>query len=341
MGKKHRILLVDDEMNVIKALIRVLSYKYFNVIYTTSPKEAMEILQNQEVDIIVCDQRMPTIRGIELLIHAKKISPGTIRILMTGYSDLDVIVSAINDGNIFHYVSKPWKNEELVEVIDNAIRYKESQDEKEIILNKLLSDKSEWARTVEYLEILVSEGRQKAINALLRIIAAKDVELYNHSKRVAEYALKVATLMGLTEKQKENIEYAAMFHDIGKIAIRDKVLYKPGRLDDNEFEHMKNHAAVSYEILVELGFLNDVATIVYQHHERVDGNGYPRGLKDEDILLEAKIIAIADTYDALVSDRVYRKGLEMDKAIEILRSESNKYYDAKVVEIFIGGLRNE
>ena len=341
MNHKNRILLVDDEIRIIHSLKRILDRDKYEVYSTTAPEEALEIINNIELDVILCDQRMPNVPGTEVLLHARKVSPHTVRILMTGYSDINAVTSAINEGGIFYYFSKPWNNEEMIRKIEEAVSYRNEQLEKEQAVKNYLLERNKWLQAKDQLEFQLNANKEKVINSLLRVIKAKDLELYKHSERVAQYALFLADLMKLSNEQKEELKYAALFHDMGKIAIRDRILYKPDKLEDNEFEEMKHHAVVGAEIIKELGFMDKVAEIIIQHHERVDGKGYPKGLIGGQILLEAKILTVVDTYDALVSDRVYHKRLDRDKVLEMLRMDSNQKYDSLVIKIFCGGMQNE
>lgn len=340
MNEKHTILIVDDDIQVLRSLKRILCSEQYCILSTVQPEEAIEILQQNKVDVMVSDQRMPNISGLELLKHARNISPSTVRILMTGYSDIEIVISSINDGNIFYYISKPWDNEDFKAVIKRAVEYRCELKKKEE-LNTSFSSKNHWLELLEELKAQLAECNQQSINALANVIKCKDMDLYNHSKRVAGYAIKIADILNLSQVQKQNIEYAAYFHDIGKIGIKDSILDKPDKLDESEYNEIMRHPAVGADILKSIECLKDISEIVWQHHERVDGRGYPRGIKGSEIRLEARIISVADTYDALTSDRVYRDGLNIEAACNILRLGKNKLYDPHIVDIFLGGLLNE
>lgn len=338
---RHTILIVDDELQVIKALKRTLRNEPYSTLCTTLPEEALVILQQYRVDVIVSDQVMPDISGIQLLKHSRRISPGTVRILMTGYSDIDTIISSINDGNIFYYISKPWNNENFKAAIKKAIEYSYEQKEKEEKLNAALYDKKYWMELAKKMKEQVIECNQQSISALINVVKAKDIDLYRHSERVAKYALRIADMMGLSDRQKQNIEYAAYFHDIGKIGIKDNILDKPGKLNEIEYNEIKRHPLVGAEIIKEIEYLKEISEIICQHHEHIDGSGYPNGLSGSEIKLEARIICVADTFDALISDRVYRAGLDEETACNILRIGRNLLYDPEIVDIFLGGVQNE
>lgn len=166
---------------------------------------------------------------------------------------------------------------------------------------------------------------------MIKIVKVKDQELLEHCQRVGAWASRIGKCMGVASEQIDNLYLASLFHDIGKIAIRDKTLYKEGPLDAEEFQSIKLHPAYGAEILRELGFLDRVAEIILQHHEKIDGTGYPKGLKGDEILIEARILAVADAYDALVSDRVYRRGVSHETALQILKNDQGTHFDYDVV----------
>jgi putative two-component system response regulator len=335
MEVKYNILVIDDEMQIINSIRRVLNDSKYRVEYTTTPEDAYEILLSNDFDLVLCDQRMPGTAGVEILKFIKKFLPDTVRILITGYSDINAVVSAVNEGSIFKYVSKPWDNEKLLEVVESAIAYREEKKRKEEVYIQ------QWEAAVDSLKKQVIDGRERAVKSLLKVMEAKDAELLRHCERVSRYALAIADKMNLSEKQKINLKYAAVLHDVGKITIKDKVMYKPGKLEFDEFTEVTSHPIVGSEIVKTIDGMNDAAEIILQHHEKLNGRGYPRGLRETEILIEAKILAVADTYDALTSDRIYRKALNPEEAYEIIMNERNSSYDSDIINILIGGTLSE
>lgn len=332
MEQKGSLLIVDDETLVIRSLIRVLGEERYAILSTSDPEEALATLRGTAVDVIICDQRMPEMTGLELLMKAREISPGTVRILMSGYSDIKIVIAAVNEGRIFQYIDKPWDNGKLLEAVDNAVRHKREADEKDRITDSLLKDKEKWSDIVSSLTHELVKKKESTVNALLKILMVKDHELYLHSMRVAGMAVALAGGMGLRPKALENLRKAGIFHDIGKISIRDQILYKSSSLDIEEFKEMKGHPAASADILREVDFMGPVAGIVEQHHEWLDGSGYPKGLREDGILVEAQILAVADSYDALATERVYRAKLSPREAVEILRAQRGSHYNGEIVE---------
>ncbi len=331
MDKKQNLLIVDDEIMIIRSLIRALDDGSYHFLHTVDAENALEILESTLVDVVISDQRMPHMTGLELLMKARELQPLAVRILMSGYSDIDIIIAAINEGRIYQYITKPWDNDKLVETVAAAVAYKAEEDEKASIMAYRLENIENWKLVITRLNNELVKKKSSTANALLKVLKAKDVELYKHSRCVAETAVRLAGMLGLPDEQLEMLRFAGLLHDIGKIAIRDKIMYKPGALDDEEFAEMKNHPTVSAEILREADFPDLVTKIVEQHHERVDGKGYPRGLGQDALLPEAQIIAVADSFEALRENRVYKKGMSPSDALQILRADEGKKYSAAVI----------
>ncbi|HYE09008.1 MAG TPA: HD domain-containing phosphohydrolase [Patescibacteria group bacterium] len=337
----RRILIVDDDSNVVKALIRTLNCLDCDIHATDKPEEAINELYNKRYDIIITDQRMPKITGLEILKEAQKIDDDILGILITGYSDMEVVVAAINEISLFRYITKPWNNEDLVHIINEALAYrKERMDQ----INNSIRNMKEiemYKEKIKNFNEKLHLLNMKTKNALLKLLKAKDLTLYEHSIRVSQYAMLIADRLGIDKNRREVLEQAALFHDIGKIAIKDQILDKPLALDEDEFEKIKHHPLVGFEILIELDNMEEVALVVCQHHERIDGTGYPLGIRDIFLLEEAKILSVADSYDALTSERTYRKALSREEAFAILMEGTKGQYDIRVVEALIGGLHGK
>jgi len=335
MKKSYKILIVDDEPNVIQAIVRSLDDQDYELFTTTDPQKAMQLIQDNNMDLILSDQRMPNMQGIELLMYARKISPDTVRVLMTGYTDLDVIISAINDGRIYYYLPKPWDNEELIQTVKSALFHKQKECDKESVLNMLLTNKQRLDVKVNELKDVLSENRKNIINALLTIMSIRDNELYNHSQKICQHALDIANLLSLSEEQKENIRVSVMFRDFGKIVLSEH----SSRISDDNSQEMQMHPLVTAEIMRNFGFSEDVCSIIAQHHEHINGTGYPLGLKDSEIHIEARIIAIADIYCALSRHGSILTDGNQNTIFYILTSESGKRFDSVIVNTFIKSLK--
>lgn len=260
----------------------------------------------------------------------------------------EIMVQKINKDETFFI--EPGDSSDLMEffyIINGEISYKSDED------YSILSNgdyiyvhhlkKSLWFKALSDVTMLyvstqpVFHYLSKTINDLTKLaekVEEKDTYTHGHDKRVKDYSLKIANKLKLSTERIEILGFASLFHDLGKINIPDEILNKPGRLDKNEFEYIKKHSSDGAELVKET-YYNNIGKIIEQHHERIDGSGYPYGLKNEEILLEAKIIGAADTYDAMTTDRPYRKGLSPDIAVAELKRLTGIHYDEKVVNAFI------
>lgn len=329
---KKRIIIVDDEVHLLSAIKRALRALPYEVTYFFDADEARLFVDENPVDIIISDQQMPGGSGLDLILYAKNKQPLVSSILMSGYTDFDVVVSAINDGEITNYLTKPFDTQSLISMIDQGIKIKRDKEELLRIKNERILNGYNQISNSEYERIKTIEVISKALG---KLIQSKDTELYEHSQRVAQIAVSIANRMKLSENEKNLLNYAAILHDLGKISLRDNVVYKGGKLTDIEYKEMKKHPEVGADILRALGISGTFVAIIEQHHERVDGNGYPSGLKGDEIELCAKILSVADAFDAMTADRVYRKGLSIDETLDIIIKATGSIYDGEVVKVLI------
>ena len=338
---KPKILFVDDEECILRSLERALREQDWDLITFSDPEAALKHLEVWRCDVIVSDYRMPVISGLEVLRSSRDIQPDAARILMTGFADIDIIIEAINQGNIFKYIAKPWENEKLIKTLNEAIDAKRKADDGKALLQSVLEEKSEWTTLSHKLEHQITAVHRQGVQALLKVIQAKDMELYQHSLRVTFYAMQLGERVGLKKQELEALHLAALFHDIGKIAIRDSVLYKEGKLDEAERRSINYHSTVSAEILVGMDVMQDVTDIVLQHHERWDGSGYPDGLRGNQINRAARILSVADIYTAMRETRPYKEGKTSEEALEVIRESSGKALDPKLTELWCSMKINE
>jgi len=329
-----RILLVDDEEPAIQGIRRLLLLHGYQPIATTKPKLAVEIMMTNEIGVLVCDQRMPDMSGNEVLQFAKAHDPNIVCILLTGYSDLSTTIEAINNGLIFRYISKPVNETDLIQAIEDAYAHRNEKLDSEARLHNLSIEHDAMKKTLNELQGVVGRQKKGAINSLLKTIKVKDPELYEHSRRVELYVRKIAANFGYALDDIENLALAGLFHDLGKLALRDHILYKDGPLNSEDFDKMKEHVIWGAEIIRELGVIDKVADIVLEHHEKLDGSGYPFGKRDNEISHEGKILSVADIYDALVTERVYHKAMTKEAAFELLKKDADTKLDGGILEIF-------
>lgn len=312
------ILLVDDEVNNLQLLKRTFHRKY-NILTASNGLEGLKVFEDNrdKISLIVSDHKMPVMDGTEFLEKVNEISPDVIKVLLTGFADVEILTDAVNKCNLFQYMLKPFEPEELTNIVDLGIKKFHLASSKMAILKDL------------------KELFYKTIKSISSALDSKDPYTHGHSLRVTLYSLILAKEMGFDEKLLEEIETAGLLHDIGKIAIPQNILCKPGKLTDEEFAVMKSHPNNSERLILSVKKLAGISSWLKAHHERWDGKGYPDGLKGDEIPLSSRIVAIADTYDAMTSTRSYRKALDHEVAIEEIKRCSGSQFDPNLAGKFI------
>lgn len=352
---KHSILIVDDEDSILNAFKRILADEDYDVHVANNGFDGLNKLRTADhpFSLIISDQRMPEMNGVQFFAQAKDIFPDAVRILLTGYADSDSIIEAINKGGVHLYFTKPWHEEEILLHIKQSLSKVEVLEENKRLLG-LIKDKNrelvalnkslEKKATEKTNDLLVQTEKLKdsykksqlildgIVKTLSKIIETRDPYTSGHEDQVAKIACKIAREMKLPDDQISFIHIAATLHDIGKISVPSEILTKPSVLSNLEREIIKTHCKVANDVLANIDFPYPVAEIIYQHHERLDGSGYPRGLKGDEIALEARIIGVADVIDAMASYRPYRPSLGVDAAIEEIVKYKGIIYDPDVVE---------
>lgn len=315
------ILVVDDEDPIKRLLHRLFTKSGYDCFMASDGLEALTILDREPVDVVITDIHMPRMDGIELARRVKEHYHSDV-IMMTGFikniTYKDAVAKGAND-----FVEKPFATEELKVRLERVLRERKTH--------------AELKKSVKQIQAVL-DG---VINSLSLTVEARDPYTAGHQKRVAAIAVAIAERMALSDSQIKGIQMAGYIHDLGKIAVPAEILSKPSRLSEPEFNLLKNHPEVGYEILKDIDFPMPIAGIVYQHHERIDGSGYPRGLTGGDILLEAKIMAVADVVEAMSSHRPYRPSLGIDKAIEEISSRRAVAYDSDVVAACLEVIRKK
>jgi response regulator RpfG family c-di-GMP phosphodiesterase len=330
------VLYVDDEPGLCRAFARLFNDRADLKVSTAgSPDEALELLASESFDVIVSDLRMPGMTGLELLAAARRRAPHARRLLVSGYADFETALDAINEVGIDRLLTKPWQTEELRGAIDNAVRVARLKQENVRVTEELRRRTEELERVNHHLDALVEERTSNLLDGLVSALDLRDSETQWHSRRVGRYARRLARELGIEGRELDDVERGATLHDIGKIGVRDAVLLKPGPLDEKEWAEMRRHPALGYEILKGIGFLERARQIPLHHQERWDGAGYPQGLKGEDICIGARIFAVVDTYDAITSDRPYRKCRTYEVAREEISRVSGTQFDPTVVAAWL------
>ncbi len=305
------VLFVDDEENVLNSIMRTFVDSGLRVLRAGNADSALEIINRESVAVIVSDNVMPGMKGLELLKQVKIISPDTVRILMTAFADLPTAIAAINTGGIFRFIVKPWENQLLLDSVRDGI------------------DQYRLLRTL-------CRGYDEALlNSLAQTIELKDPYTRGHCDRVATYSLMIADVMKLPEKLQNDIKHGSWLHDCGKIGVPEGILNFVGRLTKNEFLTIKKHPDWGAEVARLAKLSTPVVNIIQFHHERWDGKGYPSGLSGTDIPLEARIVTVADIYDALTTDRPYRRAFTTGKSRSILSSSRGRALQPGIVDILL------
>jgi putative nucleotidyltransferase with HDIG domain len=334
LRKPARILVVDDEAQVRIMIGATLERQGYQVALASNSDEALEALELNTFELVLTDIVMHGGNGIALLEHIHEKQPHLPVIMVTAVHDIGVAIDAMRRG-AYDYLLKPFERDHLVGTVQRALEHRHALQESENYqqsLEHVVRARTEMLRqAMEDLE----HSYDVTLEALGDALDLKDSETEGHSKRVTAYTIALARACGITPAQIKIIARGAFLHDIGKMAIPDDILRKPGKLSPEEQEVMREHCPRGYHMLRKIPFLAEAAEIVYTHQEHYDGSGYPRGLAGSQIPIGARIFAIADTLDAITSDRPYRKGRSFDAAREEILRCSGTQFDPAVVEVFL------
>ena len=365
------LLFVDDEANILSSLKRLFRPLGYRIHTAISGAEGLALLEKEPVDLIISDMRMPEMDGATFLKKAAKQWPDSVRILLTGYSDLESTIAAVNQGQIYRYISKPWEEHELTLAVQQALKLKQLQDEKTRLealthqqnealtqLNASLESKvaartNELRQTMGFLEEAHSSLKKQyttSIRIFANLIELRESTIEesgekpgtSHSRRVAEQARQLGITMGLSKDALQDLLFAALLHDIGKIALPDLLLERPyNEMSREERKEFEQHPILGQAALVALEPLHAAGELIRAHHEHVDGRGYPDQLRDDDIPLGARILSVVDDFNALLSGTFFRHRYTSKEACNFLLKERNRRYDAKIVDHFIKHLESD
>ncbi|MEK6531116.1 MAG: HD domain-containing phosphohydrolase [Deltaproteobacteria bacterium] len=343
---EHTVLFVDDERNILNSMQRVFRKEGYNVLTAESGAQGLEAIRDKRVSLVVSDHRMPLMDGVEFLSKVKDASPYTVRIILTGYADLKSIMAAVNSGEVFRYITKPWDDDELKAVVRGAIDHYAVVAENLILQELTKRQNSELKQMNRSLEAKVLEKTKKIRDnffAFVRI-CANLLELYepylgSHSKRIASMAKGLSSRMGLSGAEAELIESAALLHNIGLIGVPREILEKdPALLIEGEKAVLRHNPVLSQDILSQIDTLRQVGIIIRSHTERYDGGGHPDGLRKEEIHIGSRIIAVCKAYDGL---RHRKKGpLGLTEALDAIYKEKALGLDPEVVDAFAGFIKD-
>lgn len=344
-----RALVVHTQPEALGELVEILSGPQLTVDTARSATEALHKVSSSEYAVIVCDHRPGELNGIDLLERTIAFCPDAMRIVMVGDPDAMAQVEVKPAGTFFRFFGKPWERRQLTGIVAEGLKLHRLEREQRELIKQLGVEYQKLQRREKLLDVVVRErtkeleesynklkiAHRQALLGLAEAIEAKDAYTKGHCGRVAAYAMALAREAGYPDEQMESLEFASFLHDIGKIGVRDSVLLKPGPLDEDEWAHMRTHPVKGYEIASQIQILHPTMPAIRNHHERWDGKGYPDGLRGEAIPLSARIVAIADAYDAMATDRPYKKALPLEECEGLLRRNAGIMYDPALVALFV------
>jgi response regulator RpfG family c-di-GMP phosphodiesterase len=330
------VLIVDDEVSVRKVMAAVLAQFGLPCETAASGDEALRVLETHPIDAVISDLQMPGMSGMALLAKVRKIYPQMVFLMVTGVDDIRVGIEAMRQG-ADDYLVKPLQVDAdiVLASLTRALHVKRLEQEVENYRHHLEEIVAEQTGQLREALRQIERSYDHTLEVLGAAIDLRDSPTAGHSRRVFLYSIEIAKAMGGLESQIRNIAMGAWLHDIGKLAIPDAILLKPGPLTDEERAIMQRHAQIGYDLVKGIPFLADAAEIIFAHHERCDGSGYPRGLKNGKIPTGARIFAVADTFDAMTSDRPYRRALPFHASREVIERGAGKQYDARVARVFL------
>ena len=338
------ILVVDDEEPVRRVIARLLDRGgYKDVSLASSSDEALELVGKKKFDLLLADVQMPGRSGLQLLERVRTEDPLVATLMVTGSDDATIADAALDLG-AYGYILKPFKSSEVLINISNALRRRKLEIENEEYRNRLeekvrarTSELWTALQTVEQREEDLKVSREDTIERLSIAAEFRDDETATHIKRMSRYCGLLAGWAGADSERSDMVRMASIMHDVGKIGIPDNVLLKPGRLNPEEYVVMQEHAMYGWRILAgaRSQLLDLAAMIALTHHERCDGTGYPRGLRGDEIPLEGRVAAIADVFDAITSNRVYRKAMSLFDAVELMKAGRGSHFDPRLLDLFL------
>lgn len=345
-----RVLCVDDEPNILSSLRRLLRPHGYQITVANSGAEGLQVMAEQGFDLVLSDMRMPEMDGAQFLEQVRRRWPDTVRILLTGYADITSTVNAINKGEIYRYISKPWDDNDLLLVIRQALEMKALARDK-ARLEALTAQQNEELKDLNAnLELKVMErtvelrqANDKIKNSFLtsikvfaNLIELRGTMLAGHSRRVADLARKIANRLGLTAAEAQDVFLAGLLHDIGKIGLPDPLLSKPvAQMSGDDLGLYRKHPAKGEQSLMALAELQGAARIVRAHHERFDGQGFPDALAGLAIPIGARILSVANDYDGLQIGTLAQRRYNPEDACKVIAESRGKRYDPEVVDAFL------
>jgi response regulator RpfG family c-di-GMP phosphodiesterase len=360
---QETLLFVDDEQNILTALRRLFRPLGYRIFIAEGGAQGLEVIAREKIDLVISDMRMPEMNGAQFLEQVRLKSPDSIRILLTGYADIASTIDAINKGQIYRYIAKPWEENDITLTVRHALERKHLEREKERLealtlrqndelkeLNASLEEKvkartEELRQTMGFLEIAHEKLKKSfltSIRVFSNLMELREGAMAGHSRRVADLARKLALRLGMSEIEAQEVMVAALLHDIGKIGLPDNLLHKPfSTLAGEERAAVMKHPVVGQTALMALEQLSGAAKLIRGHHERFDGMGFPDGLAGLAIPMGARILAVANDYDAVQLGHVMNKRLSAQDALTFIKEGRGKRYDPQAADAFVAMMGGE
>ncbi len=333
-GQGQSVLVVDDEAAIVELLEDAFEASGYRCVTAPDGRAALERFMTHRVPLVVTDVRMPVMDGVELLRRVHAEAPETAVLVMSGAGDVRVAVESLSHG-AYDFLMKPLNIPEIIATAARALEHRElliERREYQALLERRVAEATqELSETVRRLQ----DTYRTTLEALGSAIDSRDVGTHDHSRRVRGYSLAMARALGLGEAELTDIEHGVLLHDIGKIGIPDAILLKPGPLTPGEWQVMRTHPEIGRRLVERIPFLRGAVPIVYHHHERWDGTGYPLGLAGPAIPLGARIFAVADAFDAMTVDRPYSRAISVEEARERIRAAAGSHFDPAVADTFL------
>jgi response regulator RpfG family c-di-GMP phosphodiesterase len=334
-GVEGPVLIVDDDFAVRETLHEIFRAGGYRCRLAANGREAIEAFEVERPPLTVTDMKMPVMDGLEFLRRARALDADAIVLILTGAPDVRTAVVSLTSG-AYDFILKPVDPDALLEAAQRALEHRQSlrrRREQQALLEQRVA---ETARELEVAVRCLEDASRSTLEALGSAIDARDVGTHAHSRRVCGYSLVIARVHGVPEGRLRDIEHGVLLHDIGKIGIPDAILLKPGPLTPAEWVVMRRHPEIGRRMIERIPFLRGAVPIVYHHHERWDGTGYPLGLRGEAIPLEARVFAVADAFDAMTFDRPYSRAISFEAARHEIHQYAGTQFDPAVVDTFLG-----
>lgn len=331
----ERILVVDDEEPIREIVSSMLTFAHYQCSQAASGREALTLLDSgEDFELMLSDLMMADLDGIGLLERTKERYPDMPVVMVTAVHDISVALAAIRNG-AYDYLLKPFEREQLLATVRRALENRRLKLENRAYQTNLEAEVEQRTEQLRKAVNNLERSYDITLEALGDALDLRDAETEGHSRRVTTFTIAIARAIGVPKDEIPVIARGAFLHDIGKMAIPDAILRKPGALTPDEIAVMKEHAYLGYKMVQKIPFLQEASEIVYSHQERFDGTGYPRGLKGEEITLGARIFSIADTLDAITSDRPYRPARSFPAAKKEIEAWSGRQFDPDIVRVFL------